>query len=101
MTNWIMGCVTYSSFVVLLNGEVTYFFKSRKDLRQGCPLSPLIFILVMEGINILLKSNILDGNLKCIKVSRLMKLLHILFLNNVLIMTKKTLKEWMEVVNIL
>jgi hypothetical protein len=101
MTNWIMSCVTSSSFVVLLNGEATHFFRSGRGLSQGCPLSPLLFILVMEGLSILMKSSILEGTLTGIKVSRMIKILHLLFVDDVLIMTKVTLKEWMEVVNIL
>jgi hypothetical protein len=37
MTNWIMSCVTSSSFVVLINGEATDFFRSDRGVRQGCP----------------------------------------------------------------
>jgi hypothetical protein len=55
MRNWIMSCVVSSSFIVLLNGEAIEFFKSGRGLRQGCPLSPLLFILVMEGLSLLLK----------------------------------------------
>jgi hypothetical protein len=51
LTRWIMSCVTSPSFVVIINGEVTDFFKSRR----GCPLSPLLFILVMEALSLLLK----------------------------------------------
>jgi hypothetical protein len=93
MTNWIMSCVTSSSFVVLLNGEVTKFFRSGRGLRQGFPLSPLLFILVMEGLSLLMKSSIGEGNLSGIKVSRMIKILHLLFVDDVLIMTKATIKR--------
>jgi hypothetical protein len=38
MTNWIMSCVTSSSFVVLINGEATRFFRSGRGVRQGLPI---------------------------------------------------------------
>ena len=39
-TNWIMSCVTSPKFVVLVNGGPISFFKIKRGLRQGCPLSP-------------------------------------------------------------
>jgi hypothetical protein len=63
MTKWIMSCVMSTSFSVLINGETTDFFKSGRGLRQGCPLSPLLFILVMEGLSLLLKDNQKEGKL--------------------------------------
>jgi len=93
MLNWIMSCVTSSSFAVLLNVEATKFFISDKGLRQGCPLSPLIFILVMEGLSLLLKNSIEEGNLTGIKVSRLIQILHLLFVVDVIIMTRASLHE--------
>jgi hypothetical protein len=97
MTNWIMSCVVSSSFVVLLNGEATDFFKSGRGLRQGCPLSPLLFILVMEGLILLLKEIQSEGKLTGVKVSKTIKILHILFVDDVIIMTKATLSEWWEI----
>jgi hypothetical protein len=97
MTNWIMSCVVSSSFVVLLNGEATDFFKSGRGLRQGCPLSPLLFILVMEGLSLLLKESQCEGKLTGVKVSRTINILHILFVDDVIIMTKATMSEWWEI----
>jgi hypothetical protein len=55
ITNWIMSCITSVSYVVPINGEPYEFFQRGKGLRQGYPLLPLLFILVMEGLSILLK----------------------------------------------
>lgn len=46
---WIMGCVSSATFVVLINGAASPFFKVERGLCQGCPLSPLLFLLVAEG----------------------------------------------------
>jgi hypothetical protein len=50
VTDWIMGCVTSTNFVVLINGKPSCFFKSSRGLGQGFPLSPLLFLLVIEGL---------------------------------------------------
>jgi len=101
MTKWIMTCVTSSSFVVLINREASDFFTSGRGVRQGCPLSPLLFVLVMEGLSLLLKQNLTDGLLSGIKVSRLTRILHLLVADNVLILSKANLSEWQLINNLI
>jgi hypothetical protein len=100
-TNWIMSCVVSSSFVVLINGETSTFFQSERGLRQGCPLSPLLFILVMESISLLLKKSQSEGVLSGVKVSRVIKILHLIFVDDILIMSKASLEEWMVIKSLL
>jgi hypothetical protein len=77
-----MSCVESTSFVVLINGEVTDFFRGGRGLRQGYHLSPLLFILVMEGLSLLLKESLREGKLSGIKVSKLIKILHLFFVGD-------------------
>jgi hypothetical protein len=101
MTKWIMSCVDSTSFTILINGEATNFFKSGRGLRKGCPLSPLLFILVMEGLSLLLKESQREGKLSSINVSRTIKILHILFVDDVIIMTNAIVEEWWEIDKVL
>ena len=49
---WISTFYTYTESAILNNGYTTNWFKPSKGVRQGCPLSPFLFILSAELMSI-------------------------------------------------
>ncbi|XP_058741667.1 uncharacterized protein LOC131614056 [Vicia villosa] len=56
---WMELLVFSSNMSVLVNGSPTKEFKVTKGLRQGDPLSPFLFVLVVEGLTGLVKNSML------------------------------------------
>uniref|UniRef100_A0A803NJ60 Reverse transcriptase domain-containing protein n=1 Tax=Cannabis sativa TaxID=3483 RepID=A0A803NJ60_CANSA len=59
----IMTCLTTNKFTFLLNGETMGSVTPTKGLRQGCPLSPYLFLICSEGLLCLLQNEERLGNL--------------------------------------
>lgn len=54
-SSWIMACVVDVNYTVLINGIPTPFFMAARGLRQGCSLSQLLFIVVMDSLSLHIK----------------------------------------------
>ncbi|XP_026459206.1 uncharacterized protein LOC113359847 [Papaver somniferum] len=65
----IKWCVTTPRFVVFLKGEATNLFRSQKGIRQGDPISPFLFILVVGVLSLMFKSAADQGLISGFKVA--------------------------------
>jgi hypothetical protein len=64
----VMGYITTVTYRVKVNKGLTEVITPQRGLRQGCPLSPYLFILCAEGLFALFKKPEADGSLMGVQV---------------------------------
>lgn len=67
---WIRGCISSASTSVLINGSPSNIFNLERGIRQGDPLSPFIFLIVAEGLSLLVKKVVEISILEPVEVGR-------------------------------
>lgn len=93
IVGWIMACVTSACFVVMVKGSPSSQFQGNRGIRQGCPLSPYLFVLVIEGLSLLIRDAKDKGIICEVKVASACFTTHALFVDDVLLFGEATVKE--------
>ncbi|XP_039045257.1 uncharacterized protein LOC120184986 [Hibiscus syriacus] len=98
---WIVSCYTDARYSISLNGSLVGYFKGAKGIRQGDPLSPTLFVLVMNVLSNILNNVAIRGiftfHPKCKKSG----LTHLSFADDLLIFCKGNLESIMGVITVL
>ncbi|XP_041026997.1 uncharacterized protein LOC121267211 [Juglans microcarpa x Juglans regia] len=98
----IMGCITTVSYAMLLNRQPGEVIIPTRSLRQGCPLSPYLFLLCAEGLSGLLNEAERAGRIRGVAVARGgVKLTHLLFADDCIIFGRACWEEWVRIRGIL
>ncbi|XP_010541224.1 PREDICTED: uncharacterized protein LOC104814739 [Tarenaya hassleriana] len=82
---WIRECITTPTFSISFNGESTGFFEGKRGLRQGDPLSPHLFVLVMDVLSRLLDRAVVEGRLMLPPKCRSPMVSHLCFADDILV----------------
>ncbi|GJV49258.1 RNA-directed DNA polymerase, eukaryota, reverse transcriptase zinc-binding domain protein [Tanacetum coccineum] len=91
--SWIRECLHFARTSILVNGSPTSEFSIKRGLRQGDPLSPFLFIIIMEGIHIAIKDVTRSNLIKRVTVGNPgMRLSHFFYADDVVLVT-----EWNQV----
>jgi len=80
-----MNYITSVSFSILINGVASLFFKLGRGLRKGFPLSPLLFLLTVEGLSRLIKEVAIHGSFEVVCITLACNITHLLFVDDILI----------------
>ncbi|KAL0282529.1 UNVERIFIED_CONTAM: Retrovirus-related Pol polyprotein from type-2 retrotransposable element R2DM [Sesamum radiatum] len=91
---WIKECVTSAHYSVVVNGGVHGFFAGARGLRQGDPMSPYLFVLVMEVLHMILQQFIeQDGEFRYHWRCQDMNLFQLSFADDLLLFCKADMRS--------
>ena len=95
-----MRCVSSIKYSVKINGQPCGNIAPTRGLRQGNPLSPLLFLICAEGLSALLKKVGEQGTLRgVVACTRVPKISHLFFADDSLVFFLSIHKGGMFYVN--
>ncbi|KAH9768956.1 reverse transcriptase domain-containing protein [Citrus sinensis] len=89
----IMRCISSVSFSIIINGSVRGFIKPQRGLRQGCPLSPYLFITCAEAFSSLLQQVEQQRLIHGLSFGKELKISHLLFTNDSLVFCRASVAD--------
>ncbi|GJX67465.1 RNA-directed DNA polymerase, eukaryota [Tanacetum coccineum] len=98
---WISGCLNNARGSVLVNGNPTSEFQFFKGLKQGDPLSPFLFILIMETLHLSFKRILSAGLYKGISITRSFMISHLFYADDVIFVGEWNDKNIQTLLNVL
>jgi hypothetical protein len=100
--NLIHSCVSSPTFSIVINGQPFARFHGHRGIRQGCPLSPYLFVLAINDLSIALQEAMSDKRLAGITLGPNCPPIHsLLFADDLLVCGEATVHEATKMKNIL
>ena len=98
----VSACIEWPTFSVIINGEAFGNFQSSRGIRQGCPLSPYLFIIAINELICRLQDAVTTGAISGIRLTPQTPPIHsLLFADDVLICGQATMQEAQVIKDIL
>ncbi|XP_048634085.1 uncharacterized protein LOC125608168 [Brassica napus] len=95
------ACICTTSFMVGYNGMVNGYFKGRRGLRQGDPLSPYLFVIAINCLSHMLNKAAAQSRMGFHAKCRKIKLTHLSFADDLLIFTDGSIESVQCVLQVL
>jgi hypothetical protein len=100
--HWIMKITSSTFFSILVNEVPSKPFMPSREIHQGDPLSPFLFIIMAKGLGRYIKASIEDGSLQGLPLHNLQpSTSHRQFMDDTLLMNTPTTKEALKLKTIL
>lgn len=95
-------CISTSTLSVLVNGEPTDSISPTRGIRQGCPLSPYLFVVAINELSIRLNQAMSDAAITGVSLGPGCPPIHsLLFADDLILYGKATTEEATNIHNIL
>lgn len=88
--HWIKLCISTPSFSVQVNGELAGYFQSKRGLRQGCSLSPYLFVLCMNVLSHKIDKAAQEGKFQFHPNCKSLSLTHLCFADDLMVFVDGT-----------
>lgn len=93
----IMDCVSSATMQVLWNGEPSTSFHMKCGIRQGCPLSPYLFVLCLQRLSHCILDSVNARRWKPIRIgSHGPPISHLMFADDILLFAEASLEQMNE-----
>ncbi|XP_062088542.1 uncharacterized protein LOC133795108 [Humulus lupulus] len=84
----VMTCIRSTTYSLLMNGRIQGGFQGAKGLRQGDPLSPLIFVLIMDYLTRSLLHAAQVSKFRYHPLCKSLKLINLCFADDLILLSK-------------
>lgn len=101
LLSWLRACICTPSYMIGYNGMVQGYFKGKRGLRQGDPLSPYLFVIAMNVLSLMLNKAAAEMRIQYHSRCSSSRLTHLCFADDLLIFIDGSIDSVQNVLQVL